>query len=184
MLLNITKISHIEWSKRSTKNCHGIKLWFSTDFDLNKSNSISLVVWIKDEFEEGNETYTCQNVAQRQGVCISSFSERKVNRKKMYLLFYLNQSHEVRFSMFDNKSFSYLTVTPETSINGTETTANGTSPSPYDDRRSTNGIRSPINTSSLKVNTQKLLFTSALLKKRRYEFRYEGEMIKLGNLSW
>ena len=86
--------------------------------------------------------------------------------------------------MFDNKSFSYLTVTPETSINGTETTANGTSPSPYDDRRSTNGIRSPINMSSLKVNTQKLLFTSALLKKRRYEFRYEGEMIKLGNLSW
>ena len=180
MSLNITKISHIEWSKRSTQNCHGFELRFSTDFDLNKTNSISLVVSIKNEYE----TYPCQIVAQRQGVCISSFSERRVIKETMSLLFYLNQSHEARFSMYDNKSFSYLTVTPETSMNGTETSVNGTSHSPYDDRHSANVIRSPNNMSSLKVITQKLFFTSILLKKYRYELRHEGEMIKLGNFSW
>ena len=138
--LNITKISHnhIDWDKRSKKNCYRLEVGFSTDFDFNKTDSVSLVAWIKDNIEERNETYHCQIVAQKQGVCILSFSE--INREEMPLFFYLNQSNEAL-----------------------------------------DGIRSPAKMSSLKINTQKKPFTITLLKKYRYEFRYEGEMIEFGN---
>ena len=115
-----------------------MEVGFSTDFDFNKTDSVSLVAWIKDNIEERNETYHCQIVAQKQGVCILSFSE--INREEMPLFFYLNQSNEAL-----------------------------------------DGIRSPAKMSSLKINTQKKPFTITLLKKYRYEFRYEGETIEFGN---
>ena len=108
----------------SEGNCHGFDIMFSIDFDLNKTDNIS-VLWKENEIQ--SKTFPCKVMAHRDGVC--SLSLLSHNKKAMALLFYLK--HKVRFSM-NNKSFS----------------------------------------------------TSRLLKMHRYKLRYEGKMVKFGNLIW
>lgn len=130
--LHVTEISHVDWSKSLNGNCHGFNVLFSTDFDLNKTDSIS-VLWIN---KGENKSFPCKVMIDRHGVCSISLSSSQ--EKTLTLFFYLKHMDKVRFSM-NNKSFSYLTATPE---------------------------------------------RSRLLKKYRYILRYEGEIIKFGNLIW
>lgn len=154
----------------SEGNCHGFDIMFSIDFDLNKTDNISVLL---KENEIRNETFRCKVMAHRDGVC--SLSLLSSNKKAMALLFYLK--HKVRFSI-NNKSFSYHTATPESSINDNRTTPYGNSPSLYDNGHSTNDSKPSIKMNSLEI------YTSRLLKTHRYKLRYEGKMIKFGNLIW
>lgn len=106
--LHVMEISHVDWSKSLNENCHGFNVLFSTDFDLNKTDSIS-VLWIN---EGENKSFPCKVMTDRHGVCSISLSSSQ--EKTLTLFFYLKHMDKVRFSM-NNKSFSYLTATPERS---------------------------------------------------------------------
>ena len=146
--LNITNVSHIHWSETSESNCHGFEIGFTIDFDLKKSDSIS-IIWLR--WSSWNETFPCKIVRNRHGVCTLSFIES--NKKDMWLLFYLNFLTETSRERTNSNHMR--------SINNTKTAIMKTS--------FEKGNSSRDNTSRLKP-------TSLLLKKYKYHLKYEGKV--------